>query len=377
MTVLATSLAPIDAMIQLADPCRMSEEETTRVAGATADGAAELPPAVATAIRSWIQQHGQPLLVGRSVPGGVPSEGDGTEARPNSSSELCGSRGNLPVHEHHAWTMREEMVKGWPVPDSTLSQLPALKEVAVEVAAESSDALDEVVHPYIEILLEAPASVLWLEVEGRKVREVPMSVQGANGGGEGSSGPWAEEQLALSPSTRGHCGRSTSGGINYAQIHSRGQNEEGAASMDSVLVFAGSEGKMRMSRSASQSGSADLRTQLASGTPIADAVKTCILSGGTEGSLEQVQETRDQSEPLLAVAPDDEVLGEILALQAELVQQVAQNRGAVGNMLQSMLEDLPRQREAAKRRKEGEVDNERHVEAGYVGRVTTHQIYFL
>jgi hypothetical protein len=93
--------------------------------------------------------------------------------------------------------------------------------------------------------------------------------------------------------------------------------------------------------------------------------------------LEQVQETRDQSEPLLAVAPDDEVLGEILALQAELVQQVAQNRGAVGNMLQSMLEDLPRQREAAKRRKEGEVDNERHVEAGYVGRVTTHQIYFL
>jgi hypothetical protein len=147
------------------------------------------------------------------------------------------------------------------------------------VAAESSDALDEAVHPYMRMLLETPASVLGLEVESGEGRAVASSGQGAGGNGEGSSGAGAEEQLAMSPSTRGQGGRSASGGINYAQMHSRGQNEEGIASMDSVLGFGGSQRKMRMSRSASQSGSADLHTQLASGTPVADAVKSCVLAG--------------------------------------------------------------------------------------------------
>ena len=48
----------------------------------------------------------------------------------------------------------------------------------------------------------------------------------------------------------------------------------------------------------------------------------CVCAGPHEGSLEQQWEQLASAGADLAAAPDDEVLAEILAVQAELLQQV-------------------------------------------------------
>ena len=48
----------------------------------------------------------------------------------------------------------------------------------------------------------------------------------------------------------------------------------------------------------------------------------CVFAGGQEGSLEDQWEHMGMAADVLATAPDDEVLAEILALQSELTQQV-------------------------------------------------------
>lgn len=65
------------------------------------------------------------------------------------------------------------------------------------------------------------------------------------------------------------------------------------------------------------------------------------------GSLED----RDAARlALLALAPSDEVTGEILALQWELAHVASVNRARLGRLLQEVLKDLPRQIEAAQQR---------------------------
>ncbi|KAK9811508.1 hypothetical protein WJX72_005018 [[Myrmecia] bisecta] len=75
------------------------------------------------------------------------------------------------------------------------------------------------------------------------------------------------------------------------------------------------------------------------------AVAAAVAAGPVEqGPEEQWQQLQD-SAALLAAAPDDEILGEILALQSELMQQSAINRGRLEGVLQRAMED--RQRQAA------------------------------
>ena len=59
------------------------------------------------------------------------------------------------------------------------------------------------------------------------------------------------------------------------------------------------------------------------------------------------------AEDLLALAPDDEVLAEIFALQAELLQQVAINRARTASLLHLAVQDVPNQLRAATQKQLG------------------------
>lgn len=53
------------------------------------------------------------------------------------------------------------------------------------------------------------------------------------------------------------------------------------------------------------------------------------------------------------MAPDDEILAEIFALQSELLQEMAINRARLAPLLQDVIRALPRQRADAEQRAEG------------------------
>lgn len=55
---------------------------------------------------------------------------------------------------------------------------------------------------------------------------------------------------------------------------------------------------------------------------MAQAVAALVADGAPEGATEQQWQQLDGVSDLLALAPDDEVLAELLALQGELAQQV-------------------------------------------------------
>ena len=78
-----------------------------------------------------------------------------------------------------------------------------------------------------------------------------------------------------------------------------------------------------------------------------------IHAGGKEKGLANVWQELSDAENLLAVAPDDEVLAEIFALQAELLQQVAVNRAKTASLLQLALKDVPNQLRAATQKQLG------------------------
>ena len=62
-----------------------------------------------------------------------------------------------------------------------------------------------------------------------------------------------------------------------------------------------------------------------------------------EGASEQQWRQLEGAAELIARAPEDEVAGEICALQAELLAQVAVNRRRVCALLEALVPDLPRQ----------------------------------
>eukprot|EP00775_Hariotina_reticulata_P002584 gene2584-2886_t len=75
-----------------------------------------------------------------------------------------------------------------------------------------------------------------------------------------------------------------------------------------------------------------------------------------EGPLEAQWQQLDEAADELALAPDDEVLAELLTLQGELLQQVAINRSRLALVLQAALDDIPAQRAAAAERASWEGD---------------------
>lgn len=61
----------------------------------------------------------------------------------------------------------------------------------------------------------------------------------------------------------------------------------------------------------------------------------------------------DTVSDLLALAPEDEILAEMLALHSELLQQIAINRSRTAKLLQLSLEDVPNQLKASSQRQLG------------------------
>lgn len=76
-------------------------------------------------------------------------------------------------------------------------------------------------------------------------------------------------------------------------------------------------------------------------------------AGSKEKGLEDVWQELSETGGLLALAPDDEVMAEMLALQAELLQQVAVNRSRTASLLQLALQDVPNQLRAASQKQLG------------------------
>lgn len=76
-----------------------------------------------------------------------------------------------------------------------------------------------------------------------------------------------------------------------------------------------------------------------------------VFSGRLESSLDEQWRRLDESAEVMAMAPDDEIVAELLALQSELVQQSAINRSRVAGVLALALQDMPAQAEAASTRR--------------------------
>ena len=73
---------------------------------------------------------------------------------------------------------------------------------------------------------------------------------------------------------------------------------------------------------------------------------------GTQGSWKAL----DEATGVLAMAPDDEVLAELLACQSELMQQVAVNRARSQGVMLRALDDLPAQKKKREEVREMEAD---------------------
>eukprot|EP00879_Flechtneria_rotunda_P007903 GHRR01008280.1.p1 GENE.GHRR01008280.1~~GHRR01008280.1.p1 ORF type:complete len:1011 (+),score=480.95 GHRR01008280.1:595-3627(+) len=88
----------------------------------------------------------------------------------------------------------------------------------------------------------------------------------------------------------------------------------------------------------------------------AQAVAAIIAAAPPEGPLDAQWSQLDNAADVLALAPDDEVLAELLTLQGELLQQSAINRARSGLVLQAALHDLPNQAAASAERATWEAD---------------------
>ena len=72
-----------------------------------------------------------------------------------------------------------------------------------------------------------------------------------------------------------------------------------------------------------------------------------VLVGPPEGTLEDQWKQLDKAMELgiLEFAPDDEIIGETLSCQSELLQQMTANRLAAANLLKKIVEQLPQLKE--------------------------------
>ncbi|KAG2423308.1 hypothetical protein HXX76_015455 [Chlamydomonas incerta] len=87
---------------------------------------------------------------------------------------------------------------------------------------------------------------------------------------------------------------------------------------------------------------------------VAAAVAAIVAEGGAEGDLAAQWAQLDAGSDVLGLAPDDEVLAEMLALQSELAQQAAINRARAAAVLRAALADIGNQRALAAQRAEWE-----------------------
>ncbi|KAG1679166.1 hypothetical protein FOA52_000522 [Chlamydomonas sp. UWO 241] len=147
---------------------------------------------------------------------------------------------------------------------------------------------------------------------------------GEGGGGEGRGGGGRKKG--------GRGGRGGRGGGGGAGSKAAGAAAAAAAAYAPALALFARAG-----------GDETLEDELASANPVIADVARCIARGHTDGDAEQQWAMLEEGAELLSAAPDDEVLAELLAVQSELVQQMAINRHRAAGFLLRALEDVPRQ----------------------------------
>lgn len=69
--------------------------------------------------------------------------------------------------------------------------------------------------------------------------------------------------------------------------------------------------------------------------------------------MERQWKQLEQAAEIISMAPDDEVSAEMLAVQYELLQQLAINRSCAARLLQTVVQDTPRQLLLAEERVKG------------------------
>lgn len=87
------------------------------------------------------------------------------------------------------------------------------------------------------------------------------------------------------------------------------------------------------------------------------------MLGPPEGDINdqwrQLEAAKDQC--LLEYAPDDEIMAEIIACQAELMQQSAANRARLKLTMEGVLKQLPTMREESQRKERMELEIAEHL----------------
>lgn len=181
---------------------------------------------------------------------------------------------------------------------------------------------------------------------------------GESSGVAGDDVATAEDTAGLPPT-----GSSGKAGRGNSKSRGRGRGRGGrkaGAGRGGKAAGAGAAGKAAggaSGLSTSTAGAADGRVEeRAPSSAAAHAVAAVIAAAASEGSLEEQWSVLDSSSDVLALAPDDEVLAELLTLQGELLQQVAINRARLGVVLEAALDDLPNQKAAQAERSKWEDD---------------------
>jgi len=154
----------------------------------------------------------------------------------------------------------------------------------------------------------------------------------------------ADHSMGVVQSAGGRSAGRQRSGMNYALMAGR---------KDPIKAAAAAEARKQV-----RAATAAMEAEAAAQHPVAVAVAAAVAAGASEGPANEQWAVATRDMRLLAVAPQDEIAAETLALQAELAAVAAANRNRVIPALRALLEDIPRQKEAAEVREQERVEVE-------------------
>jgi len=258
-----------------------------------------------------------------------------------SLSKGIGLWGRLDIPGPGAWAAEASLGAAEAVPSSTLSLATKLQRLAAELAGGEPRPTSDSLHPYTRRLLEASPPLLSSTI-GRSPGALEASGTGADLVAAGLSvlavGADKAEPGTPVPEPAGSCEGGAKGGLPAPETVSGLEPTEAAP----------------VEHPERESGVAPDSSQ------VLRSVWECISRGTDEGASWEppVESVRE----MLADAPDDEVAGEILALQSELLQQMVINRRRTTKLLQKALQSIPQQLEESTWQAKAERDMDQCLE---------------
>ncbi|KAK9810852.1 hypothetical protein WJX73_002323 [Symbiochloris irregularis] len=230
------------------------------------------------------------------------------EAAGQSDSLHQGVRHDEAQHPHLAAILRhQEANPPAKRPRLALQQGPAAAAVSVGADADDSQKTKEDKHPMPH----------------------PDAVGDAKAGGQGNGAQADAATPSLPPSRTTSLGGRQRNAVNYSRL-------AGVKNLTGVK-------KSVVPNKGQKRSSMPKAPRPIPASHAAASVAALIAAGHPEGPLEEQWQQLEAAGPLLAQAPEDELVGEILALQAELALQQAANRRRVAGALQHLLPQLQAQ----------------------------------